>query len=113
MPARAVIGFYDSLAKAEEAEFRLEEAQLPVGQLSLIAPKEEAGELEGDITESEVADAVADTGLRLAKAQVDAYERLLKEGKHLLIFTGDVDQVARAYQALGHTDNDQLTILGG
>jgi hypothetical protein len=112
MTEKAVIGVYDSLAKAEKAELRLEEAHLPVGQMSLIAPRLEAGEVEGDITARGVAGAVVGTGVRLDEKQVDAYVRVLQEGRHLLIFVGDAEQVAQAYQVLGHTDNDELTMLG-
>jgi hypothetical protein len=112
MSKKAVIGVYDSLAKAEEAELLLEEAYLPVGQISLIAPRMEDGKIEGDITARGVADVVADTGVRLGREQVDEYERVLKEGKHLLIFHGSGDQAAQAYQALEHTDNDELRLLG-
>ena len=112
MSKKAVVGIYDSLAKAEEAELRLEEAYLPVGQISLIAPRMEAGEVEGDITARGVADVVGDACIQIGREQVDEYEQALQEGKSLLIFCGDADQVAQAYQALEHTDNDELTLLG-
>ena len=113
MSKKAVIGIYDSLAKAEESEFRLEEAYLPVGQISLIAPRMEAGEVEGDITARSVADVVGDACIPIGREQVDEYEQALQAGKVLLIFCGDADQVAQAYQALEHTDNDDLTMLEG
>jgi len=112
MTTKTVIGVYDSLAKAEKAELHLEEVQLPVGLMSLIAPSMEDGQVVGDITAHEVAEKVADTGVRLAKDQIAGYEEALKEGKLLLIVHGDGDQVARAYQALENTDNDDLVLLG-
>ena len=48
MPAETVIGVYNSLAEAEKAELRLEEAHLPVGQLPLIAARMEGGEVKGN-----------------------------------------------------------------
>jgi hypothetical protein len=113
MSKKAIVGVYDSQAKAERAELLLEEAYLPVGQISLIVPRMEAGEVEGDITARGMAAAVADTGVRLGAAQIDECERMLQEGKSLLIFYGDADQVAQAYQALEHTDNYELTMLEG
>jgi len=113
MPAKTVIGVYDSLAKAEKAELRLEEAHLPVGQMSLIAPKMEAGGVVGDFTAGNVAQALASTGVQPPKEQIAGYEQALKIGKHLLIFYGDAEQVAGAYRALGHTPHDALTLLDG
>jgi hypothetical protein len=110
---KAVVGIYESLAKAEKAEFLLEEVHLPVGQMSLFAPRMEAGEVEGDITARSVADAVADTGVRFDKGQIEEYERVLKEGRALLIFHGDSGEVARAHRALEDSDNEELTIVGG
>jgi hypothetical protein len=113
MSTKAVIGVYDSLAKAEKAELSLEEAQLPVGQMSLIAPKMEAGEVKGGFTVGEVANVLASTGVQLPKEQVVGYDEALLVGKHLLIFQGDAEQVAEAYRALGKTPNDKLTLLDG
>jgi ribosomal protein L9 len=97
--------------KAEKAEFRLEETHLPVGQMSVIAPKMEDGQVTGIITAHQVADALADTGVQFDAGQIEKYEQMLKEGKHLLIFAGNADQVAQAHQALEHTDNDGLKLL--
>jgi hypothetical protein len=58
-----------------------------------------------------VAAAVAGTGIRLGAVQIDEYERMLQDGKSLLIFYGNADQVAQAYQALEHTHNDELAML--
>jgi hypothetical protein len=113
MFTQAVVGVYDSLARAEKAEFRLEEAHLPVGQMTLLAPKVEDGQIAGPITAPGVAEAVAEAGVRLDGAQIMEYERQLQAGKPLVIFAGDADQAARAYRALEHTDNDELTLLGG
>jgi hypothetical protein len=111
MSTKAVVGIYDSLAKAEKAELRLEEAHLPVGQMSLIAPRMEGGEVEGDFTVRAVANAIASTGSQPPKEQIAGYEQALKTGKHLLIFRGDAEQVAEAYHALGNTPHDELTLL--
>jgi len=113
MSTKAVVGIYGSLAKAEKAEFLVEEAHLPVGQMSLFAARTEDGKVEGDITPRAVADAVADTGVRLDTDQIEEYEQILKEGKALLIFRGDSGQVARAHRALEHSDSEELTIVGG
>ena len=113
MTSRAMIGVYDSLAKAEKAELRLEEAHLPVGQMSVIAPRMEAGEVEGDFAAGDVASAIASTGVRLPEEQIAEYEQALKMGKLLLIFHGDSAQVSEAYRALGNTPNDELTLLDG
>ena len=113
MPTKAVVGIYDSVAKAEKAEFLLEEVHLPVGQMSLLAPRMEAGKVEGGITARDVAGAVADTGVRLDTEQIEEYQRVLKEGRALLIFHGDSDQVAKAQRALEDSDSEELTILGG
>jgi hypothetical protein len=113
MSPKAVVGIYDSLAKAEEAELVLEGVYLPVGQMSLVAPKLEDGKVEGGITARDVAKAIAGTGIRLARDQMTEYEQALDEGKLLLFFYGDGNQVAQAYQALGNTDHDDLTLLGG
>jgi tRNA A58 N-methylase Trm61 len=109
----AVIGIYENLARAEKAELRLEEAYLPVGQMTLIAPEMEDGEVTGAITARQAADVLASSGVQFGPEQVDKYEQVLQKGKHLLIFSGNVNQVAQAHQALEHTDNDELTLLGG
>ena len=113
MSSRTVIGVYDGLAKAEKAELRLEEAHLPMGQMSLLAPRMEAGEVEGDFTAREVAKAIASTGIKPPKEQAAGYEQALKTGKHLLIFRGDAEQVAEAYRSLKNTPHDELTLLDG
>jgi hypothetical protein len=110
---KAVVAIYESLDKAEKAEFLLEEVHLPVGQMSLFAPRMEDGEVEGDITARAVADAVADTGVRLDTEQLEEYERVLKQGWTLLIFHGDSDQVAKAQRALEDSDSEELTLVGG
>ena len=113
MSATAVVGIYDSYAEAEKAEIRLEEAHLPVGQMSVIAPRMDDGEVEGDITARGVANTLASTGIRPAGEQIAGYEQALKTGKHLLIFHGDAEQVAEAYRALRNTVHDRLTLLNG
>jgi hypothetical protein len=113
MSSRTVIGVYDSLAKAERAELYLEDAHLPVGQMSLIAPKMEAGEVERDFTAREVAKAIASIGVQPPKERIARYEQALKTGKHLLIFHGDAEQVAEAYRALENTPHSELTLLDG
>jgi hypothetical protein len=113
MPSRSVIGVNDSLAKAEKAELRLEETHLPVGQTSVIAPKMEAGEVEGDFTAGQVAKAMASIGVQPRKEQIAGYDQALKTGKHLLIFRGDAEQAAEAYHALENTPHEELTLLDG
>ena len=113
MSTTAVVGIYDSYAEAETAEFRLEEAHLPVGQMSVIAPRMEDGKVEGDISARGVANTIASTGVRPSREQIAGYEQALRTGKHLLIFQGDAEQVAEAYRALGNTAHDELALLNG
>jgi hypothetical protein len=113
MSAKAVIGVYDSLAKAEKAELRLEEAHLPVGQMSLIAPRMEAGEVVGEFTAPGVAKVIASAGVKPPEEQIAGYEQALETGKHLVIFHGDAEQVAEAYRAMGSEPNDELALLDG
>ena len=113
MTSRSVIGVYDSLSKAEKAELRLEETHLPVGQMSLIAPKTEAGEVKDDFASGQVASALASAGARPSREQIAGYEQALKAGKHLLIFHGDPKHVTEAYHALEDTSADELTSLDG
>jgi hypothetical protein len=112
MVKKAVIGIYDSLTKAEEAELLLGDVHLPMGQVSLIAPRMEAGEVHGDITAREVAETVATSGVQLSKEQAAEYEQALKEGKPLLVFYGDEKMVAKAYRALKNSEDVELTVLG-
>jgi len=111
MIARAMIGVYDSLAEAEKAELHLEEAYLPVGQMSLIAARMEGGEVKEDLAARDVADAIASTDVRPSKKQIAGYKQALSTGKYLLIFNGDAEQVASAYRALRNTPNDQLALF--
>jgi ribosomal protein L9 len=113
MSEKAVIGVYDSLSKAEAAELLLGDVHLPVGQEFLVAADMEAGKVHGNITAREVANALADTGVPLAKEDITGYEQALKAGKLLLIFHGDEGMVTKAYDALGNTDHEELTVLGG
>ena len=111
MSKKVVIGVYDSLAKAEEAELLLEEAHLPVGQMSLLDPNTEAQKVYGRITTREVDETLATSGIHPAEEQIAGYGQLLNEGKFLLVFRGDANQAVKAYRALGSTDNDDLKAL--
>ena len=113
MSKKAVIGVYNSLAKAEAAELLLGDVHLPVGQEFLVSADMEAGKVHGNITAREVAEAVGGAGIPLAKEQIAEYEGALKAGKLLLIFYGDEEMVAKAYDALGNADREELTVLGG
>jgi ribosomal protein L9 len=113
MSEKVVIGVYDSLAKAEAAELLLGDVHLPVGQEFLIAADMEAGKVRGNITAREVAERLADAGVPLAKEEIAGYEQALKAGKLLLVFHGDGEMVAKAHHALGNTDHEELTVLGG
>ena len=104
---------YDSLAKAEAAELRLGDVQLPVGQEYLVAVNMEAGKVRGNMAARDVADTLADAGVPLAKEEIVGYEQALKAGKLLLIFHGDEEMVTKAYHALGNTDNDEPKVLRG
>jgi hypothetical protein len=111
MSKKAVTGVYDSLANAEAAELLLGDVHLPVGQEFLISAQMEAGKAHGNITARQVAEAMAGAGVPLAKEQIAGYEQALRAGKLLLIFHGDDQMVAKAYHALGDTDNDELVVL--
>ncbi|MGD2041362.1 MAG: hypothetical protein PVH11_11080 [Anaerolineae bacterium] len=106
-----VIGIYDSLAQAERAEMHLEEAQLPVGQMSMLAVDTEAEKDKGNITAHEVAETLTASGIQLGQKQIARYEQALDGGKLLLIFRGNAEQVAKADHVLGNTDADGLAIL--
>jgi hypothetical protein len=109
---KAVIGVYDSLAKAERAELHLGDVHLPVGQEYLVSGDMEARQVHGNITARGVAKALAEAGVPFAKERIAEYEEALEAGKLLLVFHGDEEMVAKAYHALGNTDNDELTVLG-
>jgi ribosomal protein L9 len=113
MSKRAVIGVYDNLEEAEAAELLLGDVQLPVGQEFLVAADMEAGRVHGNITAREVAEKLADADVPLTKEEIVGYEEALKAGKLLLIFHGDEEMVTKAYDALGNTDCEDLTLLGG
>lgn len=113
MLEKVVIGVYRSLAKAERAELLLGDIHLPVGQTSLFSAEVEAGSVHGNITAREVAQTLAGAGVQPTKEQIVGYEQALKEGKLLLLFRGDAEQVAKARHALWNTDNDELVVLGG
>lgn len=113
MSKKAVIGVYDNLAKAEAAELLVGDVHLPVGQGYLVAADREAHQVQGNITAREVTSALADTGVPLAEEQIAEYEKVLKSGKLLLVFYGDEEMVTKAYDALGNTDHEELTVLGG
>lgn len=108
---KAVIGIYDSLAKAEEAELLLEEVHLPVGQMSVLDPNMEAQEVYGRITTREVAETLAASGIHLAEEQLARYRQALNEGKFLLVFRGDANQAVKAFRVMGSSDNDDLKVL--
>lgn len=112
MSEKAVIGVYDSLAKAEAAELRLGDMHLPVGQEYLVSADIEARRVQGNITAREVASALADAGVPLTEDQIAEYEEVLKAGKLLLVFHGGEEMVAKAYHALGNTDSGELTVIG-
>ena len=111
MSKKVVIGIYDSLSKAEEAELLLEEMHLPVGQMSVLDPNMEAQEIYGRITTREVAETLEASGIHLAEKQIAGYGQLLNAGKFLLVFRGDANQAFKAYRAMGSTDNDDLKLL--
>jgi len=112
MSNQVVIGVYDSLAKAEAAELLLGDVHLPVGQEFLISADMEAGKVHGNITARQVAEILANADVPVAKEQIAGYEQALKEGKLLLIFHGNEEMVARAYEALANTDHEELKLLG-
>jgi hypothetical protein len=108
-----VIGVYDSLAQAERAEMHLEEAQLPVGQISVFVVDTEGENSNGNrnITAPEIAETLAASGIQLGQEQVARYEQALDGGKLLLIFRGNAEQVAKAKHVLGNTNADELAIV--
>jgi hypothetical protein len=112
MSEKIVIGVYDSLNKAERAELRLGDVHLPVSDVFLVTADVDAGKARGKITAPEVAEAVADAGVALAQEQLTEYQEALKAGKHLLVFHGDEEEVAKAYRTLEDTDADELQMLG-
>ena len=113
MSRKVVIGVYDSLGRAEAAELLLGDVHLPVGQEFLVAADMEAGNFQGNITAREVAETLADAGVPLAQEEIVGYEEALKAGKVLLIFHGNEKMVTKAYDTLGNTDQEGLTLLGG
>ena len=112
IPKKVVIGVYDSLAKAEEAELRLEEMHQPVGQMSLFAQNSEEGQSDRTIMLHDVTSIVTGTGVQLARDQIAEYQQALRNGKILLVFRGDSEEVAQAYEALGRAETGDLSVLG-
>jgi hypothetical protein len=113
MSKKAVMGVYNSLAKAERAELHLGDVHLPVGQEYLVSADVEARQVHGKITARGVAKSLAEAGVPLAKEQIAEYEQALETGKLLLVFHGDEDMVNKAYHALGNTDHEELSVLDG
>jgi ribosomal protein L9 len=109
---KAVIGVYDSLAKAQAAELLLGEVHLPVGQEYLVSADMEGGKVHGNVTACQVAEALASAGVPPTKEQIAGYEQALKAGRLLLIFHGDEEMVTKAYDELGNTDHEELALLG-
>jgi hypothetical protein len=113
MSKKVVIGVYDGLAKAEEAELRLEEMRLPVGQMSLFAQNSEEEQPDRTIMLNDVSSIIAGTGVQLTRDQIAEYQQMLRNGKILLVFRGDAEEVAQAHEVLGRSENEDLSVLSG
>jgi hypothetical protein len=112
MTKKVVIGVYNGLARAEDAELRLEEAHLPVGQMSLFAQNPEEEQSDRTVMQHDITSIVAGTGVQLARDQIAGYQQVLRNGKILLVFRGDAEEVAQAYEALGRSENEDLSVMG-
>jgi hypothetical protein len=113
MSKKAVIGVYDSLAKAEAAELLLGDMSLPVGQEFLVSAQMEARQVQGNVTARDVAKALSSAGIPFGEERIAEYEEILQAGKLLLVFHGDDETVTKAYHALENTEHQELELLGG
>lgn len=112
MSNKAVIGVYESLARAEAAELHLGDVDLPVGQEFLVSAKMEARRVQGKVTARDVAKALG-AGIPFGEERIADYEEILQAGKLLLVFYGDDETVTKAYHALENTEHEELELLGG